>query len=161
MKATKDTVVTVEYRLTLPDGELIDSSEDEGGPLVYLHGYEDIVPGLEKALEGKGVGERIQAVVPPEDAYGEYDPEGVEEVPREDFPKDLELEAGGVITATDEDDEEVEFTVKEVKGDTIVVDFNHPLAGKTLHFDVTIKEIRAATEEELTHGHVHGPGGAH
>ncbi len=158
MKATKDTVVTVDYRLTLPDGEVVEISEP-GDPLTYLHGYEDIVPGLEKALEGKAVGDRVQAIVPPEEAYGEYDPEGVEEVDRSEFPAELELEEGGTITATDEDDDEVEFLVKEIKGDRVVVDFNHPLAGKTLHFDVTIREIRPATAEELEHGHVHGEDG--
>ena len=157
MKATKDTVVTVDYRLTLPDGEVVEISEP-GDPLIYLHGHEDIVPGLEKALEGKGVGDRVQAIVPPEEAYGEYDPEGVEEVDRAEFPAEMELEVGGVITATDEEDDEVEFLVKEIKGDRVVVDFNHPLAGKTLHFDVTIREIRPATEVELEHGHVHGDG---
>lgn len=160
MQATKDTVVTLDYRLTLPDGEVVEVSEP-GDPLVYLHGHEEIVPGLERALEGKTTGDRVQAIVPPEDAYGEYDPEGSETVDRSEFPADLELEVGGIITATDEDDDEVEFLVKAIDGDKVTVDFNHPMAGKTLHFDVTIREIRAATAEELEHGHVHGPGGAH
>ena len=160
MQATKDTVVTLDYRLTLPDGEVIEIS-DPGDPLVYLHGYEEIVPGLERALEGKAKGDRVQAVVPPEDGYGEYDPEGQETVDRSEFPAELDLEVGGIITATDEDDDEVEFLVKAIDGDKVTVDFNHPMAGKTLHFDVTIRDIRAATAEELEHGHVHGPGGAH
>ena len=160
MKIAKDTVATLEYRLTLDDGEEVDASSPED-PLVYLHGYEEIVPGLERALEGKTVGERIQVTVKPEDAYGAYDENGVEEVPRDQLPADLELEVGGIITATDDDGDEVEFIIKDLRDGTVVVDFNHPMAGKTLHFDVTIKEVRAATDEEKEHGHVHGPGGAH
>ena len=160
MKIAKDTVATLEYRLTLDDGEEVDASSPED-PLVYLHGYEEIVPGLERALEGKSTGERIQVTVKPEDAYGAYDPNGVEEVPRDQLPADLELEVGGIITATDDDGDEVEFIIKELRDGIVVVDFNHPMAGKTLHFDVTIRDVRAATDEEKEHGHVHGPGGAH
>lgn len=160
MQATKDTVVTVDYQLSLPDGEVVEKS-DPSDPLVYLHGHEDIVPGLERALEGKVKGDRVQAIVPPEDAYGEYDPEGEETVDRSEFPEDLDLEVGGIITATDDEDDEVEFLIKAIDGDKVTVDFNHPMAGKTLHFDVTIRDVRAATAEEIEHGHVHGPGGAH
>ncbi|HEY0094712.1 MAG TPA: peptidylprolyl isomerase, partial [Archangium sp.] len=90
-----------------------------------------------------------------------YDPDGVEEVPREEFPAELELEAGGVVSATDEEGDDVDFLVKEVREKTVVVDFNHPLAGKTLHFEVTVREVRAATAEELEHGHAHVPGHEH
>jgi FKBP-type peptidyl-prolyl cis-trans isomerase SlyD len=157
MKAVKDSVVSLEYRLHLGDGEVV----DEGGaddPLVYLHGHEEIPPGLEKALEGKGVGEQVKVVVTPEEGYGKYDPEGVEEVPREDFPPELPVEEGEVLTGTDEEGNDIEFLIKEVKGKTVVIDYNHPLAGKTLHFDVKVLEVRAATPEELEHGHAHGPG---
>lgn len=160
MEITKDRVVSIDYRLHLGDGKIIDES-DAGDPLVYLHGYEEIVPGLEKALEGKRAGESLKVQVAPEEAYGEYDPEGVEEVPREEFPPDLELEAGGVVSATDEEGDEVDFLVKEVRPKTVVVDFNHPLAGKTLHFEVSVREVRAATPEELEHGHAHAPGEEH
>ena len=160
MQIANDSVVSIEYRLHLGDGKTIDES-DPGEPLVYLHGHEQIVPGLEKALEGKKVGESLKVTVTPEDGYGEYDPDGVEEVPREDFPPDMELEAGGVVSATDEEGDEVDFLVKEVRPKTVVVDFNHPLAGKTLHFEVTVREVRAATTEELEHGHAHGPGHEH
>ncbi|KFA88064.1 FKBP-type peptidyl-prolyl cis-trans isomerase [Archangium violaceum] len=160
MQIAKDSVVTIDYRLHLGDGKIIDESEP-GDPLVYLHGYEEIVPGLEKALEGKKAGESLKVVVEPKDGYGEYDPDGVEEVPREDFPPDMELEAGGVVSATDEDGDDVEFLVKEVRAKTVVIDFNDPMAGKTLHFDVTVREVRAATKEELEHGHAHAPGHEH
>ena len=160
MEITKDAVVTIDYRLHLGDGKYIEESEQED-PLVYLHGYEEIVPGLEKALEGKKAGDSVKAQVSPEDGYGEYDSDAVEEVPREEFPADLELEAGGIVTATDEEGDEVEFLVKEVRPKTVVVDFNHPLAGKTLHFEVTVREVRKATAEELEHGHAHSPGHEH
>jgi FKBP-type peptidyl-prolyl cis-trans isomerase SlyD len=160
MQIAKDSVVSIDYRLHLGDGKIIDESEP-GDPLVYLHGYEEIVPGLEKALEGKKAGESLKVEVAPKDGYGEYDPDGVEEVPREDFPPDMELEAGGIVSATDEDGDDVEFLVKEVRPKTVVIDFNDPMAGKTLHFEVTVREVRAATEEELEHGHAHGPGHEH
>jgi FKBP-type peptidyl-prolyl cis-trans isomerase SlyD len=160
MKIAKDTVASLEYRLHLGDGKIVDQSE-ASDPLVYLHGYEEIVPGLEKALEGKRTGDTLQVVVPPDEAYGEHDPDGMEEVPRADLPPHLNIEVGEVIVATDEDGDEVEFLIKEVKGDTVVVDFNHPMAGKTLHFDVTVREVRAATPEELEHGHAHAPGDEH
>ncbi|HZI06769.1 MAG TPA: peptidylprolyl isomerase [Archangium sp.] len=160
MQIAKDSVVSIDYRLHLGDGKIIDESEP-GDPLVYLHGYEEIVPGLEKALEGKKAGESLKVEVAPQDGYGEYDPDGVEEVPREDFPPDMELEAGGIVSATDEDGDDVEFLVKEVRPKTVVIDFNDPMAGKTLHFEVTVREVRAATQEELEHGHAHGPGHEH
>ena len=160
MQVIKDSVVSLEYRLHLGDGKIIDESEP-GDPLVYLHGYEEIVPGLEKALEGKKAGESLKVVVEPKDGYGEYDPDSVEEVPRTDLPPDLELVAGEIITGTDEDGDERDFLIKEVKKDTVVLDFNDAMAGKTLHFDVTVREVRAATAEELEHGHAHVPGHEH
>jgi FKBP-type peptidyl-prolyl cis-trans isomerase SlyD len=160
MKIANDTVASLDYRLHLGDGKLVDESEP-GDPLVYLHGHDEIVPGLERALEGKKAGDRLEIVVKPEDGYGEYDPEGVEEVPRTDLPADLELVAGETITGTDPDGDETDILIKEVKKDTVVLDFNDPMAGKTLHFDVTVREVRAATAEELEHGHAHVPGHEH
>lgn len=160
MEIKKDTVVSVDYRLHLGDGKYIDES-DASDPLVYLHGHDEVIPGLEKALEGKKAGDSLKTTIPPEDAYGEYNPEGVDEVPREEFPADLPLEEGGLVSATDEDGDDVDFLVKEIRGNTVVVDFNHPLAGKTLHYEVTVREVRAATEEELEHGHAHAPGHEH
>ena len=160
MEIAKDRVVSIEYKLHLGDGNLIDES-DPGDPLVYLHGYEEIVPGLENALAGKKAGDSLKVQVSPEEGYGEIDPDGVEEVPRDEFPPDMELEEGGIVTATDEDGDDVEFLVKKLNEKTVVVDFNHPLAGKTLHFEVSVREVRAATAEELEHGHAHAPGHEH
>jgi len=160
MKIANDTVASLDYRLHLGDGKVVDESEP-GDPLVYLHGHDEIVPGLERALEGKAAGDTLQVVVKPEDGYGDYDPDSVEEVPRTDLPADLELVAGETITGTDPDGDEMDFLIKEVKQDTVVLDFNDPMAGKTLHFDVTVREVRAATAEELEHGHAHAPGHEH
>jgi FKBP-type peptidyl-prolyl cis-trans isomerase SlyD len=160
MKIAKDSVVSIEYRMHLGDGKVVDESEP-GEPLEYLHGYEEIVPGLEKALEGKAAGESLKVTVSAADGYGDYDPEGVEEVPRTEFPDELEITAGGILSATDPDGDEVDFLVKEVRKDSVLVDFNHPLAGKELHFEVTVHGVRAATPEELEHGHAHGEGEEH
>ena len=160
MKISQDSVVTIDYRLHLDDGEVVDES-DPGDPLVYLHGHGETVPGLEAALEGKAVGDSLKVKVAPDQGYGDHDPERIEEVPRSEFPDELELKPGSILTATDDDGQELDFLVKELKGDKVIVDFNHPLAGKTLHFEVTVREVRAATAEELEHGHVHGPGHEH
>jgi FKBP-type peptidyl-prolyl cis-trans isomerase SlyD len=160
MKIAKDSVVSIDYRLHLGDGNTVDASK-EGAPLVYLQGHGQIVPGLERALEGCGVGEVKSVAVPPAQGYGEHDPEGVQEVPRERFPEGMVPKEGAVLSATTPEGDEVPFVVKEVRPQTVVVDLNHPLAGKTLHFDVTVREVRQATADELSHGHAHGPGGAH
>jgi FKBP-type peptidyl-prolyl cis-trans isomerase SlyD len=160
MKITQDSVVTIDYRLHLGNGEVVDESEP-GDPLVYLHGHGETVPGLEDALEGKAVGDSLKVKVAPDQGYGDHDPEKIEEVPRTEFPDELELKPGSILTATDDDGQEMDFLVKEIKGDKVIVDFNHPLAGKTLFFEVTVRDVRAATPEELEHGHVHGPGHEH
>lgn len=159
MKVSKDCIVSLEYRLHLGDGKIIDQSAP-GQTLGYLHGQGQIVPGLESQLEGLSSGESRQVVVPPAQGYGEHDARGLQEVPRTMFPPDAPLQPGLTLHAQTEQGI-VPITVREIKGDSVVVDLNHPLAGKTLHFDVTVKEVRAATAEELQHGHAHGPGGAH
>ncbi|PTL80551.1 peptidylprolyl isomerase [Vitiosangium sp. GDMCC 1.1324] len=160
MKVSKDHVVSLEYRLHLGDGQTIDESEP-GRPLAYMHGRGQIVPGLEGQIEGMTAGESKKVVVPPSQGYGEHDPRGLQEVPRAMFPPNAQLQAGQSITAQTADGEVIPITIRELKGDTVVVDLNHPLAGKTLHFDVTVREVRPATDEEKEHGHAHGPGGAH
>ncbi|WP_457637765.1 FKBP-type peptidyl-prolyl cis-trans isomerase [Oceanithermus sp.] len=155
MNASKDKVVTIAYKLTV-DGETVDQGE-----LSYLHGHQQIIPGLEKEIEGKGPGDSFTATIAPEEAYGDYDPEGVQTVPRSAFPEDAKVEPGEQFYAQDNQGNPLPLTVTKVEGDDVTVDFNHPLAGKTLHFDVEIKDVRDATPEELAHGHVHGPGGHH
>jgi FKBP-type peptidyl-prolyl cis-trans isomerase SlyD len=158
MKVSNGSVVGIDYSLHLGDGNVVDSS-DPGEPLTYLHGEGQIVPGLESALEGLSVGERKQVVVAPAQGYGEHDPRGVQEVPRSAFPAEFEPKVGMELTAEGPNGEPVPFAVREVKPDSVVIDLNHPLAGKTLHFDVTVREVRAATAEEVAHGHAHGPHG--
>ena len=160
MKVSNGSVVSLEYKLHLGDGQVIDQSEP-GDALKYLHGSGQIVPGLERELDGMSAGDSKKVVVQPADGYGQHDPRGVQEVPRQAFPQGAPLEAGATFAAQAPDGSRIPVTVKEVKPDSVTVDLNHPLAGKTLHFDVTVKEVREATDEEKEHGHAHGPGGAH
>ena len=153
-KVAKDLVVSLEYTLTV-DGEVVDSSE-ENGAIEYIQGHENIISGLESQLEGMKLGESKKVLVKAVDAYGEYDPESVEEIPLSDFPKDIPLEVGVELAVEDEDEGAISAVIEEVGKDSVVLNFNHPLAGKDLSFDVKIADIRAATAEELEHGHVHG-----
>jgi FKBP-type peptidyl-prolyl cis-trans isomerase SlyD len=157
VKIANGTVVELDYSLHLGDGKIVDQSEGE--PLSYIHGEGHIVPGLEQALEGLEIGAKKQVVVAPAEGYGEHDERGVQEVAREAFPQDFQPQEGMQLVAESPDGQPVQFVVKQVGLQTITVDFNHPLAGKTLHFDVTVRGVRQATDEEKEHGHVHGPGG--
>ncbi len=158
MKIASGHVVEIDYSLHLGDGRVVDASEP-GEPLTYLHGQGQIVPGLESALEGLSGGEKKQVVVEPGEGYGDHDPSGVQEVPRAAFPPDFDPKPGMELTAEGPNGEAVPFAIREVKPDAVVIDLNHPLAGKTLHFDVTVREVRAASAEELEHGHAHGAHG--
>ncbi|MDB5044228.1 MAG: slyD, partial [Deinococcus sp.] len=151
MKITQDKVVEVEYKLRV-NGETIDASEP-GEPLTYLHGHGGIISGLERALEGKDVGDSLQVTVQPEDGYGLRDEDNIDVLGREDFDDDIEV--GATYYAEDEDGQVVPFTVLELDGETVRVDFNVPLAGEVLDFDVTVLNVRDATAEELEHGHAH------
>jgi FKBP-type peptidyl-prolyl cis-trans isomerase SlyD len=159
MKAGHGKVVSVNYTLTGDDGGVLDSSSGEE-PLVYLHGYDGLLPGLEKGLEGLEPGQRSEVHLKAEDAYGAYDPEAVIEATRDQFPEDLVLEPGLEVAARS-DEGTMTFRVLEVREDRAVLDGNHPLAGQNLHFDVEVLEVRDATAEEIAHGHVHGPNGHH
>jgi FKBP-type peptidyl-prolyl cis-trans isomerase SlyD len=158
MKVGKGSVVSVDYELHLGDGKVVDASEP-GSPLSYIHGEGQIVPGLERALEGLAAGEAKQVVVEPQDGYGMHDARGLQEVPRSAFPADMEPKPGMEVMAEGPQGEPVPFVIREVKPETVMIDLNHPLAGRTLHFAVTIRDVRAATAEEMDHGHVHGPHG--
>ena len=153
-----DSVVNFNYTLTNAAGDVLDKSQGE--PLVYLHGAHNIVPGLENAMVGKQVGDKFQVTVEPSEAYGEYQAEMVQEVPRNMFQGVDEIQVGMQFQAQTDDGVQV-VTVKDVTSEIVVVDANHPLAGQALTFEVEVTAIRAATKEELEHGHVHGAGGHH
>ena len=151
-------VVTIHYQLSLDGGQVVDQSEGDD-PLAYLHGARNIVPGLETALTGKVAGDRFDVTVSPEEGYGPRAEEAVQSVPRGAFPSDAELQPGLQFQATDQNDHPILGTIEAVTDDTVTVDFNHPLAGRALHFSIEVVGIRQATEEETTHGHAHGAGG--
>ncbi|MDO4699896.1 MAG: peptidylprolyl isomerase [Moraxella sp.] len=155
----KDTVVKFNYTLTNKDGEVLDQSRGE--PLAYLHGYHNIITGLEAHMVGKSAGDKFVATIAPQDAYGEYISEAVQEVPRANFQGVDKIEVGMQFQSQSDDGHVMLVTVKDLTDDVVVVDGNHPLAGVTLTFDVEIVEVRAATAEELAHGHAHGAGGHH
>lgn len=152
-------VVSFHYVLRNNEGEVLDSSP-KGEPMIYLHGAENIVPGLEKALLDKKVGDKLDVKVAAADGYGER-VEGNAAVPRSEFPDDIELEVGMSIMAEGPDGDAFPLWVVAVSDDEVTVDPNHPLAGVDLNFEVEIAAIRAATAEEMEHGHPHGPGGHH
>ena len=158
MEIVKNTVVTLNYKVHDPDGNLVD---DGANPLVYLHGgYDGIFPKLEEELHGKSVGEKLVVKLQPEDAFGDYDESLVMIEPADLFPDNIEI--GMAFERVGEDDEEdMLFRVTDIADGKVVVDGNHPLAGTALVFDITVAEVRPATAEELTHGHVHGAGGHH
>lgn len=161
LKIKEGMVVSLDYTLRLDDGEVVDSSEGDE-PLQYLHGYGQIIPGLEKALVGLAVGDSKTVVVPPDEAYGDMDMEAFEIVPRSMFPDDLELEEGLELSLRDaETDEPFDATIAEIRETEVMLDFNHPLAGETLYFEVSVPAIRPATAEELAHGHSHEGDGHH
>lgn len=159
MQIAEDTVASFHYRLTDANGEELDRS-DEDQPLAYLHGRANIIPGLEEAMAGKSAGDRFEITLEPEEAYGDYDEGLVHKVDRSQFTGVDELEVGMQFQARFPDGERI-ATVREVEGDEVTIDGNHALAGETLNFEIEVTDVRTATEEELEHGHPHGPGGAH
>ena len=151
-------VVSFHYTVSDSDSEEVIDSSEGGQPMTYLHGAQNIVPGLEKALEGKSVGDELEVTVAPDEAYGERSEDRVQQVPIEAFEGMEKVEPGMAVTAHTEQGQ-VNLVVTDVQGDQVTVDANHPLAGKSLKFQVTVTEIRDASDEEKAHGHVHGPGG--
>ena len=154
----KDTVVTFHYTLKNKDGEVLDTSEGST-PLVYLHGYSQIVPGLEDALVGKTSGVSLQVTVNPAEGYGERRDEMVITLPRTqgNLPEDIEVDF--IVELVSPEGDELPARVVKLTETDITLDANHPLAGETLFFDIQLTDVRVATAEELSHGHVHGPGG--
>jgi FKBP-type peptidyl-prolyl cis-trans isomerase SlyD len=157
MQISQDNVVLIDYRLTDDAGNELDSSADHG-PLAYLHGHSNIVPGLEQALEGRSAGEEFSVSIEPVMAYGEINPALTQTLPSSMFGGTEQIAVGMQFHAQTDHGVEV-VTVTALEGDEVTIDGNHPMAGKTLHFDVTVREVRAASEEELAHGHVHGEHG--
>jgi len=157
MKITKDTTVTLTLRATDAQGKVL---EDGKTPRAYLHGgYGNTLPGIEKALEGQEVGFAATLMLPPEDAFGERDESLATSMPKRDFP--VGVKVGGQLQGSNGQGEQQLFTVMKIKGDTVLLDGNHPLAGKTLLFAVKVLEVKAASAEEVAHGHAHGAHGHH
>jgi FKBP-type peptidyl-prolyl cis-trans isomerase SlyD len=161
LQVSDNMVVSLEYVLRAEDNsELSRSTSDH--PLVYLHGFNNIIPRLEEELTGMGIGDEKDVVVPPESGYGNRDSEDVVEFPRDSFPDTLNLEIGeSVMMKDNQNGESLRAYILELKEESVVLDFNHPLAGKTLYFHVRIANLRNATNEEVTHGHVHDGSHAH
>jgi FKBP-type peptidyl-prolyl cis-trans isomerase SlyD len=163
MIVADNTVVQLAYTLTNDEGEVLDTATHDEG-FAYLHGADNIVPGLERELAGAAVGDKLRVTVAPDDAYGPLGPEGERhtiEVPRDQFPPDAPLEVGHVFTAFDDDDRPFPIWIVSADDAIVVITPQHPLAGETLHFDVEVLSIRPATDSEIEHGHAHGPGGHH
>lgn len=157
MQIEEGTVVSMDYALKDDEGTLLDQSQP-GQPLVYLHGHRNIIPGLESALVGKAVGDTVEVRVSPVDGYGVPNPALEQVVPKDRFQGVEDLQVGMQFQANTEQGP-ISVRVVNVDGDSVTVDGNHPLAGKHLNFNVTVQEVRSATEEELAHGHIHQGGG--
>ena len=153
-QVVRNTVVTLDYSVTDPDGELVDAGQE---PLVYLHGgYDDIFPMIEEAVQEKRIGESVVVKMQPDDAFGEYDAELIQIEPRTGFPKELQvgMQFEGVPDSGDDDDI-LTYRVTEIADDKVVLDGNHPLAGMALVFTCTVTDVRPASAQEIEHGHIH------
>lgn len=169
MKVEKNNVVALIYSLRIPDndGEMdIVEVVTEEDPMYFIQGISGLPEGFEEKIAGLSAGDTFDFMVAPEEGYGEFDPEAIVELPKavfqmEDIDQDELLEIGNIVPMTNEDGERMHGQVVEVKDDVVVMNFNHPLAGKEMHFEGSILSVRAATDEEISHGHVHGVGGHH
>ena len=157
MKITQDTVVTLRYQVTDAKGALIDPGKT---PMVYLHGgYNNTLPKIEAALDGRVAGYSVTLDLQPEDAFGLRDESLARSIPKSEFPPGVKV--GGQLKGINDNGSEQIYNVVKIKGDQVLLDGNHALAGKALRFTVTVTGVRAASEEEITHGHVHGEHGHH
>jgi FKBP-type peptidyl-prolyl cis-trans isomerase SlyD len=159
LKVQDGHVVSMDYTLQV-DGEVLDTSSGHE-PLEFLQGAGNIIPGLEQELYGMLIGESKKVIVQPDEGYGALDPEAFVEVPKEQFPPTIPLETGIEIQVTNQDGKPMSARIDSVSDDSVRLDFNHPLAGKELHFDVKVVSLREATDEENEHGHAHGGGHQH
>lgn len=156
-----DMAVGISYELRLDDNRLLDEAPDDD-PLYYLHGHRNIIGGLEDALTGMAVGEETDVILAPADGYGHMDPDAFRLIPYDAFPAEMEVAEGLEVELNDpEQPGQVAAVVSELRDDGVLMDLNHPLAGETLHFHVKVVAVRPATDNELDHGHIHGPGHAH
>jgi FKBP-type peptidyl-prolyl cis-trans isomerase SlyD len=158
-KVIDDVVVSLAYKLTV-DGEVLDMADDHDA-IQFLQGRKNIISGLESQIAGMKVGESKQVVVPAETGYGPIDKNAIDDIPLSEFPEEVEPEVGMELEVKDKEGNEMFGKVLSIQGETATMDFNHPLAGKELHFDVKVVDLRQATAEELAHGHVHEPGHHH
>jgi FKBP-type peptidyl-prolyl cis-trans isomerase SlyD len=157
MNIAKDTAVSLRFKVAELDGKLI---EDSKAPMVYLHGgYGNTLPRIEEALDGKAAGYQTTLELQPEDAFGLRDESLVQTIPKKQFPPGVKV--GGQLEGRGEDGKTIVFTVMKIKGDTVLLDGNHPLAGKALRFTLAVTDVRAASAEEIAHRHVHGEHGHH
>lgn len=159
MQIKNNTAVSIDYTLKGDDGEIIDQSEN--GQFEFLAGAQNIIPGLEAALEGKQAGDELEVTIAPKDAYGEIESGRVQKVARSAFPDGTDIKVGAQFHGAGPEGNPVAVTVTAIAGDEIEIDGNHALAGKTLHFSVNIVSVREATKDERSHGHIHGPGCNH
>ena len=154
---TRDKVVSMNYTLTDQAGNVLDASNGE--PLEYLQGYQNIIPGLESALEGLKPGDRKQVTVQPTEGYGQHNPDLIFSMPLNQFGG--QTPQAGMMVQLQSPEGEMMATIAKIENEEVVLDANHPLAGQVLNFDVEIVKVRDASQEELSHGHPHGPGGHH
>jgi FKBP-type peptidyl-prolyl cis-trans isomerase SlyD len=159
MNIKEKCVVSMHYKLTDDAGQLLDESQEQ--PLLYIHGTNSLIPGLEKQLDGKTKGDQVNVTVPPEEGYGPVMPQLIQNLPKSTFQGVEDIEVGMEFEASNENSEKMIVRVDAINGEEITINGNHPLAGITLNFDVNIVDVRVASEEELSHGHVHGDGGHH
>ncbi|MCP2507403.1 MAG: peptidylprolyl isomerase [Candidatus Thalassarchaeaceae archaeon] len=158
MKVENNKVITVHYTGTFPESdEVFDSSKDKD-PMSFLVGHKNMIEGFERELIGAETNETREFTLTPEDAYGNRNEEAIQEMPRDQFPEELDI---GMMFQAQSENGPMQFTIIEVLEDVVKIDFNHPMAGKILKFSVTVIEIRDASEEELSHGHAHGAHGHH
>ena len=153
MTVGNDLVISMDFTLTV-DGEIFDQSE-AGEPIQFLQGHGQVIPGLEQAIHGMAVGDSLEIDIEPDDGYGEEDQEAYAAIPREEFPAEIPLIVGVELQLRDQDGDVLEAYIDEVRDDVVMLNFNHRLAGKRLHFWVKIVDIREATPEEIEHGHAH------
>jgi len=160
MAIGQNKVVTMNFTLKDEQGKIIQTTNNNS-PFQFLSGNQQILPKLEEEIDHMIIGSKKNVKIPAKEAYGEYSEQAVQQVSKNNFPKDIELEVGMEFIANSTKGEQMPFVVKEIKNEEVTIDYNHPLAGENLEFDIELVDVRDATVEELQHGHVHGPGGHH